>query len=83
TWEMVAADLYDTRGQLWRVMEGHLMQFYDVKVPWYANQVIMDLNSGAYISNFLSNEIAEPWKFGARTDMNFMNPENLRRLGNK
>lgn len=83
TWQVSAADLYDTRGQLWRMIEGHMMQYYDAQVPWYTNQVIMDLNSGAYISNFLSNEVTDPWKFGAKSNMNFLNPDNLRRLGNK
>jgi hypothetical protein len=44
----LAADLYDSRGQLWRFQETYAMQYYDVNVPWYSGMSFYDLNSGVH-----------------------------------
>ena len=68
---------------LWRVLEGHPIQYYDVQVPWYNDFVIYDLHSGAYISNGLQNEVGAPWKFGVKAQASDLNGDALRRMGTK
>lgn len=83
TWQVGLVDMYDSRGELWRVLEGFPVQYYDVQVPWYTNYVIYDLNSGSYISNGLQNEVNEPWKFGVKVSASDLNGDALRRMGTK
>lgn len=83
TWQVAAVDMFDSRGELWRVLEGFPIQYYDVQVPWYTDYVIYDLHSGAYISNSLQNEVAEPWKFGVKAQAADLNGDALRRMGTK
>jgi hypothetical protein len=34
SWQILAVDCYDSRGQLYRVQEGHVINFYDVPAIW-------------------------------------------------
>lgn len=83
TWQVAVADMYDSRNELWRVLEGHPIQYYDVQVPWYNDFAIYDLHSGAYISNGLQNEVGAPWKFGVKAQASDLNGDALRRMGTK
>ncbi len=49
SWQISVADHYDQRGQLWRVAEGHAMQFINVDTPWYTSITNYDLVSGRYM----------------------------------
>ncbi len=49
SWQISVADHYDQRGQLWRVAEGHTMQFINVNTPWYTSITNYDLLSGRYM----------------------------------
>ena len=49
SWQISVADHYDQRGQLWRVAEGHAMQFVNVNTPWYTSITNYDLLSGRYM----------------------------------
>ncbi|MEH6344298.1 MAG: DUF1329 domain-containing protein [Bermanella sp.] len=49
SWQISVADHYDQRGQLWRVAEGHAMQFINVDTPWYTSITNYDLISGRYM----------------------------------
>jgi hypothetical protein len=57
TWQISAADLYDGRGEMWRVKEAHNVSHYQVKVPWYATETSHDLISGRHLPIGLDNEI--------------------------
>ena len=57
TWQISAADLYDGRGEMWRVKEAHNLSHYQVKVPWYALETSHDLISGRHLPQGLANEI--------------------------
>ena len=83
TWQLVVADLYDSRGNLWRYQDGPTIQYYDVQVPWYALFTIHDLTSGGYIVNQTSFDIAKPWKFGVKAKLADFQPDELRRMGTK
>jgi len=83
TFQLAAADLYDSRGQLWRFQETYAMQYYDVNVPWYSGMSFYDLNSGAYTLAFASFEDKAPAMFGVRGKLADFQPDALRRMGSK
>jgi hypothetical protein len=56
SWSILAVDVYDSRDQLWRVQEGHL-----ITVPWmrsvaFAASTVYDLQANRYLLLDLSNE---------------------------
>jgi len=57
TWQISVGDLYDGRGEMWRVREAHNVLHYQVKVPWYAAETSHDLISGRHLPIGLDNEI--------------------------
>jgi hypothetical protein len=82
TWQITIADLYDGRGELWRVREAHNLIHYQVKVPWYALETSHDLISGRHLPQGLSNEIKDyqyRWEYKA-TEREYT-PAALRRSG--
>ncbi|WP_097460121.1 DUF1329 domain-containing protein [Mangrovitalea sediminis] len=81
TWGASEEDIYDSRGELWRVAEAHNIYFYDQKIPWYALQAIYDLQSGRYIAMGLTNEIPNAYKFGVKRSSEDFTPAALRREG--
>jgi len=83
TMQLAVADLYDSRGQLWRLQETYEMQYYDATVPWYSGISYYDLNSGAYQLAFASFEEKNPPVFGARGKLADFQPDALRRMGSK
>jgi hypothetical protein len=83
TFQLAAADLYDSRGQLWRFQETYAMQYYDVNVPWYSGMSFYDLNSGAYTLAFASFEDKAAPVFGVRGKLADFQPDALRRMGSK
>jgi hypothetical protein len=78
-YNMVAGELYDARGGLWRVQEAHLMQYYDVPTCFNASDVVYDLVEGRYVIQNLKNE-EDGIDFNASdiSDNTFL-PEEMRR----
>ena len=56
SWQIAHGDLYDGRGELWRVREQYGMQFYEAPVFSYAGATQYDLQSRRYVSSGLTNE---------------------------
>jgi len=83
SWTVVYEDAYDTRKQLWRIGVHPVMQFYDVKIPYFRANVWHDLNSGAYYAAGLDNEIKTPWDWNQKGKWADFQPDALRRLGTK
>ncbi|WP_447589146.1 DUF1329 domain-containing protein [Aquipseudomonas campi] len=81
TWQVATVDHYDSRGGLWRVGEGHAMQFYHVQVPWYRVETLYDLLSGRYIALGMNNEENAGYQFGARFSSADFTPSALRQAG--
>ncbi|MCW3150840.1 DUF1329 domain-containing protein [Stutzerimonas stutzeri] len=80
TWTIVQSELYDGRGQLWRVGEGHMLQYYQHKVPAYAFESLYDIISGRYISIGMSNE-EKPHEYGYKASARDFTPAALRNAG--
>jgi len=56
SWQILAVDCYDSRGTLYRVQEGHVINFYDVPAIWTALETVYDLSNGRYLALGLDNE---------------------------
>ncbi|MDO9600280.1 MAG: DUF1329 domain-containing protein [Azoarcus sp.] len=82
SWTIAVKEQYDGRGQLWRVGEAQLMQYYDLPLPYYAFENMYDLLDGRYYVAGLSNE-EKPWRFGAKARRADFDPDALRRSGTK
>jgi hypothetical protein len=80
SWQILLIDQYDNRDQLWRVSEGHAMNFYNVPTTWTAAEVHTDLQAGRYLVMGLYNE-SSAHDFGLkRTEADFT-PDALRQEG--
>jgi hypothetical protein len=82
SWQIAVADHYDGRGQLWRMAEGHSMQFVNVNAPWYIAQTNYDLLSGRYMAE-LNNEERDAFVFGAQFKRKDFTTTELRRSGSR
>ncbi len=82
TWQISVADLYDGRGEMWRVKEAHNVLHYQVQVPWYAAEVSYDLISGRYLPIGLDNEIkGYQYNWDYKVSEREYTPAALRRTG--
>ncbi len=82
SWNVVAIDKYDGRGQLWRFSEQHSETWYDVPMWFGTVEVHHDLQSRRYIAMGLRSEekvIYQPIKRSAAD----YTPQNLRNLGTR
>ncbi|MFK0090043.1 DUF1329 domain-containing protein [Pseudomonas sp. NPDC090755] len=80
SWGLLAADLYDGRGELWRVQEAHSLQRYDVLSAIQVSDVAYDLQARRYVTYGLENE-EKPARFGLTADLKTFSPAALRRSG--
>lgn len=83
SWTVLHDDAYDSRGQLWRVNDVYTMQYYNAIVPYIQSWAIADLNSGAYIAEWMDNEEKRPIKFGVKSRWADHSAEALKRMGTK
>ncbi len=82
TWQISIADLYDGRGELWRVREAHNLSHYQVKVPWYAIETSHDLISGRHLPQGLTNELdGYQYQWDYKVSEREYTPAALRRSG--
>lgn len=81
TWQIVEADVYDSRDQLWRVQEAHSFQAYDIQATLPAIEVIYDLQSARYLVMAANNEDTETVE--KSFDEEFFNPANVAKQASK
>ena len=82
SWQIMVADIYDNRDQLWRVSEGHLINYYEKPLMWPTLEVHVDLQAGRYLAFGLDNEFPMcTWDSGL-TSRDFT-PAALRREGKR
>lgn len=82
TWSALMIDQYDSRGQLWRVSEGHMLQYTEATVPMYAVEALYDLNDDRYLAFGMNNEEPYELNFDWRPEDGFYTPSSLRRFSN-
>jgi len=56
SWNVLHVELYDGRGQLWRVQESHLVNYYEVPTCTLNSDVSYDLQNGRYLVSAMKNE---------------------------
>ena len=82
SWGVLVVDQYDNRGRLWRVSEGHGINYYDILSFWTTLEVHMDLLSGRYLAHGLDNE-NEMYDFSYQSKSSDYTPAALRRRGRR
>lgn len=80
SWQIQVADVYDNRGELYRVEVAHGINYYDVPTQWSTLEVYHDLNSRRYLALGLDNE-ASMYNFTIKPDDSEFTPQALRRDG--
>jgi hypothetical protein len=80
SWQIVAVDQYDNRDQLWRVSEGHAINYYELPTYWTTLEVHIDLQAGRYLAIGLDNELPM-YQFGIDRTAEDFTPAALRRSG--
>lgn len=78
SWHIAVADLYDERGGLWRVMEGHTILAYGLPNPQPVMESSYDLFSSRYLLMALNNEEPEV-VYGRDFEPDYFNPRNMPR----
>ncbi len=73
SWQIAVADSYDSKGALWRVAEGHMVNYYQVPAPWYTLEVFHDLQQGRYLASGLDNDLRSI-EFGEAINWNSFSP---------
>lgn len=82
SWQVAIVDHYDGRDQIWRVSEGHVINFYQVPLVWTSTVAAYDVQNGRYIVNGLTveNTIVE---FDVPMKHRRFTPQALRKLGRR
>ena len=80
SYQIAVIDHYDQQLNLWRVSEGHSINFYDVPTVWTTLESTMDLQSGRYIVNGLDNQ-DPPATFREERSASNYTPQALRTRG--
>lgn len=80
SWQILAADQYDARGQMWRVSEAHCINYYDAQTFWSTLEVHLDLLNGRYLAIGLDNE-NKMYDFTIKRTPADFTPDSLRRDG--
>jgi hypothetical protein len=82
SWQIQVADMYDNRGELYRVGIAHGVNYYEVPTQWSTLDVYHDLNSRRYLAIGLDNE-EKMYDFTIRPNEKEFTPSALRRAGRR
>lgn len=80
SWQIQVADMYDNRGELYRVSLSYGINYYEVPTYWSTLDVYHDLNSRRYLALGLDNE-EDMYDFSVRPREVEFTPQALRREG--
>ncbi len=80
-WQIATAELYDGRGQLWRMQELHQIQRYNVPLCGSAGEIVYDLQAGRYLALSMQNEEPPVNYFADELDPSRYTPNSIRQLG--
>lgn len=79
SWQIVLSEEYNRNDELWRVSEAHLINFYEVPVPWTTLELTYDLKSERYFADGLDNEQRQPHNFSPRLNVREFTTSSVRR----
>jgi hypothetical protein len=80
SWQIIAVDQYNSRGEIWRVSEGHAINYYDEPTYFTTLEVHIDLEVGRYLAIGLDNE-HKMYDFSVRPVADDFTPQEVRREG--
>ena len=84
SWSIAAADIYDNRGELWRVSLAYLVNYYNVPSTLSSVDVFHDLQSRRYQAQGLANEQQDVISFSSTPpDVGNYKPSNLQRYSGR
>lgn len=83
SWQILAVDCYDKRDQLWRVQEGHVINYYELPTLWTTLELVMDLQNRRYLALGLQNEEARSYDFSIKRTVADYQPNMLRTRGTR
>ena len=81
SWQVSAAELYDGRGQLWRVQEVQQIPHYEVPLCGTGAEIVYDLQAGRYLALAMQNEEPAVNYFADELDASRYTPNAIRQLG--
>ncbi len=82
-WRIATTELYDSRGELWRVQEMRQVQFYEVPLCGGSGEIVYDLQAGRYVVLALRNNTDGLNYFADELDVRRYTPASIRRLGKR
>jgi len=83
TGSIIQAEIYDSRGELWRLQEGYPTVAYEVPACVGVAGISYDLNNGRYMLAGLLNEEGPINFFADELDADRYTPSQIRRLGSR
>lgn len=82
SWQVQVADMYDNRGDLYRVNIAYGLNYYDIPTQWSTLDVNHDLNARRYLAVGLDNE-EKMYSFDKPISDKAFTPQALRREGRR
>ena len=83
SWQIIAVDCYDNRDQLWRVQEGHGINFYNVPTFWTTLEVTYDLQARRYLALGFEDQVDKSVNFGIQRTLQDYTAAALRARGTR
>ena len=83
SWQILVVDCYDDRDQMWRVQEGHSINYYEIPTFWTTLETTYDLQSGRYLALGLDNEEPVTVNFNAKRTAADFTPAAIARRGTR
>jgi len=80
SWSIAVVDCYDARLEIWRVQEGHLINYYDLPMTGPTAETVYDLQNGRYVALGMTNEGLK-WSFNEKYNVDMFTPAEVRRMG--
>jgi len=69
SWQILAVDCYDNRDQLWRVQEGHGINYFNVPTYWTTLEVTYDLQSRRYLALGFEDQANRSYEFNIKRSL--------------
>jgi hypothetical protein len=82
SWSIAVVDCYDARLEIWRVQEGHLINYYDRELVGPTAEVVYDVQNGRYVALGMTNE-GQMWSFNEKYTVEMFTPAHVRRMGRR
>jgi hypothetical protein len=83
SWQIVAVDCYDARDQLWRVQEGHGINYFNVPTFWTTMELTYDLQSRRYLALGFEDHADRSYDFGIKRSLTDYTAAALRTRGTR